>query len=940
MLVLRPLYPNGLRQLHISPWKLVLGQEHACICYVIWCPTVSDMYAELIEPLAHGAAVVTPNRRLAAAVRRAFDLAQSQSGRAAWPAADALPWQAWLSRAYRDAFFRGATGRLLTTPQQERFLWWRVLEQSAEAHSLLGLSATAEAALEAWQLAHEWRLFPALNDMPLAEEGQAFLRWVSSYERTCAQHKLLDHARLADTMQDLVRADKASFAPRLILFGFDALAPQQRALLDALTASGVAVTISALGAARSAALVVQEPGVEQEIRTAALWARTRLTAVPSARIGVVVPDLTRLRSTVLRIFDEVLVPAALLQPGEHAPRPWNVSLGTALADGPLIHAALLILELSCGELSMERASVLLRSPFLGDARSEGDARALLDARLRRLGDPHLSLQSLEFHAAQQGQLYTCPQLTHALALLRARLRSLPNQPQPVSFWGPVVQALLAAMRWPGERELDSHEYQAFSAWKEMLAELAQLDAVAAPVTLRAAVEIVGRLARERVFQPETPAVPIQILGPLEAAQLEFDHLWVLGLTDETWPRIPRPNPLLPIELQRSRGLPRSSADWELGFARRMHAGWEAAAGEVLVSWHSSADDRVLSPSPLLGGLAGTSSAELRVEPLADWRLQIYRAAHLDETPDWTAAALPDGVSFAGGARVLQDQAACAFRAFAAHRLHAHPLEHPQEGLSPRDRGVVLHAALAMLWAELKSSPRLHEIDAAALQEVVQRSVAGALTRLRPRRSSALQMRFIELERSRLCALLNEWLELERARPPFEVIASEEDRAVNVAGLELKLRLDRVDRIGTSQEVLIDYKSGASLLAAWFGDRPDEPQLPLYAITRPHTPAALSFARVARGESGFVGLAAGMQVASGVQQFMPGRFDASQDWHELMRNWRSTLERLALSFRSGLVPVAPKKRAVTCSRCEFGLLCRVSELLDRSAPVSDASSDDE
>ena len=78
----------------------------------------------------------------------------------------------------------------------------------------------------------------------------------------------------------------------------------------------------------------------------------------------------------------------------------------------------------------------------------------------------------------------------------------------------------------------------------------------------------------------------------------------------------------------------------------------------------------------------------------------------------------------------------------------------------------------------------------------------------------------------------------------------------------------------------------------------------------------------------------------MQQFAPGRFDASQDWDELMRNWRSTLERLALSFRSGLAPVAPKKGALTCGRCEFGLLCRVSELLDRGAPVSDAPSTDD
>ena len=99
-------------------------------------------------------------------------------------------------------------------------------------------------------------------------------------------------------------------------------------------------------------------------------------------------------------------------------------------------------------------------------------------------------------------------------------------------------------------------------------------------------------------------MPIQILGPLESAQLEFDHLWVLGLTDEAWPRVPRPNPLLPIELQRSRGVARCSAEWELGFARRMQAGWEASRP---LRWYSvgiaRASDRVLSASPLLGGLA-------------------------------------------------------------------------------------------------------------------------------------------------------------------------------------------------------------------------------------------------------------------------------------------------------------------------------------------------
>jgi probable DNA repair protein len=893
------------------------------------------VYDELIDHLAHGATVITANRRLAAAIRRAFDLAQSENGRAAWPSADVLPWSAWLSRAFRDAFFHGHTRQLLTTPQQERFLWTRVLERSAEAPALLGLPATADTAWEAWQLAHAWRLLPALKNMPLAEEGEAFLRWANAYERACAQHRLLDHARLADTLSDLARAGQVSSGRSLLLFGFDQLDPQQRELLDALAAAGVTVTRCALPAPRTAASVVQQPSVEHEVRSAALWARNRLTQNPAARIGVVVPELTRLRTTILRIFDEVLVPAVMLHPGQDAPRPWNVSLGTALADWPLIHAAGLALELACGELSIERASVLLRSAFFGGARSEGDARALLDARLRRLGDPHLSLSSLEFHAAQERQPHTCPELARALARLRACLDSLPRQAQPISFWGPALQGMLAAMQWPGERELDSREYQAFAAWKEMLGELAQLDVVGAPVSLRDAVQIVMKLARERVFQPETPAVPIQILGPLEASHLEFDHLWVLGLTDETWPRMARPNPLLPIELQRSRGIERCSADWELGFARRLQAGWEAAAAEVVFSWHRAAEDRELSASPLLHGLAGTTLEELGVEAPPEWRLQMYRGARFDEVADWYAAALAPGVSLSGGARVLQDQAACAFRAFAAHRLQARALEHPQEGLSPRDRGVVLHAALALLWTELKDAQRLHDVEADTLRDVVQRAVEGALMRLRPRLSSALQARFIELERRRLALLLEEWLELERARPPFEVIACEEDRAASVGGLDLRLRLDRVDRLAFGEEMLIDYKSGESKLATWFGDRPDEPQLPLYAITRARAPHVLAFARVARGESGYCGLSADVQAAQGVKRYVPESVDdPARDWGELLANWRATLEQLAESFRSGEVPVAPKKRTETCGRCEFGLLCRVSELLDRGAPGAD------
>jgi hypothetical protein len=70
-------------------------------------------------------------------------------------------------------------------------------------------------------------------------------------------------------------------------------------------------------------------------------------------------------------------------PANPDPLPFNVSLGAALTDYPLAHAACLILELAGREIEFGRASLLLRSPFIAAGESETAARAGLDLELRR-----------------------------------------------------------------------------------------------------------------------------------------------------------------------------------------------------------------------------------------------------------------------------------------------------------------------------------------------------------------------------------------------------------------------------------------------------------------------------------------------------------------------------------------------------------------------------
>src|SRR5207248_10431101 len=94
-------------------------------------------------------------------------------------------------------------------------------------------------------------------------------------------------------------------------------------------------------------------------------------------------------------------------------------------------------------------------------------------------------------------------------------------------------------------------------------------------------------------------------------------------------------------------------------------------------------------------------------------------------------------------------------------------------------------------------------------------------------------------------LLRPWLELELKREEFTVIHTEKrDDAAHIGQLHLKVRMDRIDR-GESGLTIIDYKTGKTRTADWDGDRPDAPQLPLYAViaSEAEPVAEIAFARI-------------------------------------------------------------------------------------------------
>jgi probable DNA repair protein len=884
------------------------------------------MREDLAQRIEAGCVVVTPNRRLAAYLRREYDRAQLAAGRTVWPTADILPFPALVERAYSDALYSGHAAGLaiLLAPAQEQALWESILRESEAGKALLAIPETAALAREAWQLAHAWRLTPRIGKFPSNEDARAFQQWAQRYEAITRRERQTDNARLADVTVPLLARPEIRKPKALVHYGFDLVMPQQTALLEALAAAGCEVTGAGPEPRGGDRLRLACADSADEIRRAAAWARARLEANHAARIGVVVPELAKHRKAIRRIFSAVMEPDYAL-PGSRRPAlPFNVSLGEPLSSYPLVNAAFLALELAGREIDFERASRLIRSPFLAGADSELARRARLDASLRKRAEPVVTLERLLALIAHEGT--GCVVLAQRLSALAEFRKARLFGAQGPSAWARAISEALALIGFPGERSLDSAEFQTLAKWHEVVADFAALDRVVPRTGYTDALSRLRRMAADALFQPETLDVPIQVLGELEATGMQFDHLWVMGLSDDTWPRGPRPNPFLPVELQRAAGVPQGSAAGMLELARRLTSEWLSCAGEVVLSHPRREDDREFKPSPLI---IAVPERPLALPDYGSYRDAVHDLRRIERGEDAQAPPF-DGAAALGGTAVIRDQAACPFRALARHRLGAESLEAPHSGLDAKERGTLVHRLLAQTWAQLKTRGTLVEMPEADLDVLLARSAEEAIARIRRERPSVLSGRFAGIERRRLARLAREWLEVDKRREGFTVLATEDKRRIEIGGLTLNARLDRVDRTDDGRRIVIDYKTGAASPGAMLGARPDEPQLPLYVVGAEPDAAAVAFAHVKAGEMRFSALARDQDLLPDTRAFSESRYrNRYGSWQEVVAAWRADLARIAAAFVAGRAEVDPKQYPNTCRTCDVKPFCRIYERLENT-----------
>ncbi|MGA8110768.1 MAG: PD-(D/E)XK nuclease family protein, partial [Acidobacteriaceae bacterium] len=214
--------------------------------------------------------------------------------------------------------------------------------------------------------------------------------------------------------------------------------------------------------------------------------------------------------------------------------------------------------------------------------------------------------------------------------------------------------------------------------------------------------------------------------------------------------------------------------------------------------------------------------------------------------------------------------------------------------------------------------------------------ASLQTLLRDQPTDAWERAWLAVEKQRLRTRLFEWLALEAKRLPFTVEAVEAKLPdVHIGDLRLNLRADRIDLLPDGSRLILDYKSGDVSASAWDGDRPGEPQLPLYAAYgNVENVSGVLLAKIRAGETGFDG-----RVRDTLAQLGPDIGAKSgllnKPYTSALRDeWAGALEALAAEFLQGEAAVRPREPQV-CTFCKLHSLCRIAEL-NRIAPEEDES----
>ncbi len=891
---------------------------------------------ELDQWLLNGGWLVTSSERAARFIASEFNRARRDEGLAVWQNPDIFSWPSFLLQLWHilTEHAQSPDSRMVLSSAQEIAIWEGILAASGShaailtgpRHHLATLAAEAHRLLAAYaphMLAPQQRL-GWQNDA-----GQ-MSRWLAEFDSYCAKNDLLSAARLPLEILSALEQSQASIdsLPPIKLHGFDRFEPMQHTLLEAIGKW----TIVESPPREAHVAFHQAPDSVAELKACVLWCSAQLQANPGARLLVLTNDVATRRGEFERAFARWLQPP--ISPAI------EFSLGVPLASLPLVRAAMLLLRWLSTPLAEYEVDWLFASGFatVGNEEREGALSLMRELRQRQRQQPEWQIQQflLAARSLRPEMRAWCGRTEAVRVLFRGRTN---NQRLSPREWSERLLGLLDAFAWPGGMPLSSANFQARQRFEQLIEGTAALGFDGRKVAWSDYMPALKEQLAESLFAAESSDAPILIAGPAEAAGLSADAIWMLGAEEGSWPASGSTNPLLPFEVQQKASMPHASAavDWHL--AQKITGRIVASAPVVYFSCATLRETEERKPSRLIEQFAGAA------ERLPSNLIATAEDALFVESIEENRCVPFEMPTERGGASLLSEQSQCPFKAFAVRRMNALGWDEATPGFTPLEKGNLLHAILRAIWdgkanGGLSGSADLLELigerkGSANLEHFVRRHVREQLAYgINSSMRERILPELVEIEEGRLVRIITEWLLYESHRIHFEVVAREMGCTVEISGLTLNLRIDRVDKMSDGTLLVIDYKSGLASCKEWELPRPEDVQLPLYAAfgTTAMQPGqggeatigGLAFAKLGAGTTSFEG-----RLRDAKSQLLPTlKGNSALVRSPLTENdlslWKTAIEKLAADFLRGKAEVDPADPEKTCAHCNLQVLCRRQE----------------
>jgi len=832
----------------------------------------------LLTLMNNGATVITPNNRLSNELITGFF---TINGTPVQDKPQCLPYSAFLQTEFKKLShtYPKISHPSLLSASQFCYLWRQILTR----HLYLVNEGLLQAVIETWTRCHFWQIDLTHPSFASTPQTRQFQQWAMEFLQ---ELKRIDAITEPELVNYLLTHKNYSHHEVIVWACFDDYTPQQRALQQYFAEEDCQLYHYDLEAKSSSPHFYAAQDETDEYQQLLRWITERLSK-GEKRIAVVVPDLKAQAKRLLRLLQQ-----------QFSPEQFNISLGQSLADYPLVAHALCWLDLDGYQFSAEQARLLLHSSYLGHSQTEMLARAQLMEESKVLQEPCFE---------QTAFLKELDRFTPKLAELIRGIAPYPEK-NPSSDWVIIFKKRLAALGFPGEYPLNSANYQCYQRFLSLFDEFKALQFISKEMTKTEALSALIHLAKSTIFQPKKAEASIQILGLLEAAGCTFNSLWVTGLTDQSLPKNARLSPYIPVSLQREKLMPHACLQRELQLAIKTLNRFTNSSDHVVYSYPRFSDDKPNMPSPLIAHLPPFPAIETANPVTTPFLVHNVENYQIPLAPSEKAA---------GGTAILANQAKCPFRAFAEHRLHAKtPLE-TSDGTDMKERGKIIHKIMELFWKDLKNQRSFLNLREDELEERIEQAIQQSLEPVIAKRNVSFSSLLQEVEFSRLKRLVYACLHWERLRPSFEIEALEQEFMIHLAGMDFRVRVDRLDKVEEGKKWVIDYKSSFPQSLPWKEERPKEPQLLLYALLD-ETINALLFAQLKTGQFSCKGL-------SEQNHNLPGLTPIKKDehWAEYRESWKVQLQQLATEFSQGYCPPLPVSVSV-CQQCHFQNLCRLEK----------------